>query len=194
MIGQNLERLRTHQNNVHRYRRLLATRLTDLEQAYIERRLSEEQASVRTLLQDTFPDRLCVRTAHTMNHGRTTNLEMTALLHPAYAFTHPMDVVEDCDLTTYEKRAILSSWAADACAVKGVPEPGRSFQGATVSFDDILDALRVLDDELEMELVLTPGPSVEGAPVLTNPKMGVGKQTLFEPLDVAKLLAMTGAS
>jgi len=140
---------RTHQNNVHRYRRLLATRLTDLEQAYIERRLSEEQASVRTLLQDTFPDRLCVRTAHTMNHGRTTNLEMTALLHPAHAFTHPMDVVEDCDLTTYEKRAILSSWAADACAVKGVPEPGRSFQGATVSFDDILDALRVLDDELE---------------------------------------------
>lgn len=146
MIRQNLERLREHQNNVHRYRRLLATRLTDLERAYIERRLSEEQASVEALLQETLPDRLAVRMAE---HGRTTNLEMAALLHPAEAFSHPMDVVEDCDLTSYEKRAILSSWAADACAVNGVPELGRSFHGAAVSFDDILDALRILDSEPE---------------------------------------------
>jgi len=149
MIDENLERLRTHRNNAHRYRRLLATRLSDLERAYIERRLSEEQASVEALLQETFPDRLSVRMADTMIPGRTTNLEMTALLHPADAFIHPMDVVEDCDLTSYEKRAILSSWAADACAVKDVPELTRSFHGAAVSFDDILDALRVLDSDLE---------------------------------------------
>jgi hypothetical protein len=146
MIRQNLERLRAHRNNVDRYRRLLATRLTDLERAYIERRLSDEQAAVEALLRQTLADGLCVRTAE---HGQTTNLEMAALLHPAEAFSHPMDVVEDCDLTSYEKRAILSSWAADACAVKGVPELGRSFHGATVSFDDILDALRLLDSEPE---------------------------------------------
>jgi len=147
MTNENLERLRAHRNNVHRYRRLLATRLSDLERAYIERRLSEERASVEALLQETFPDRLSVRMADTTTHGRTTNLEMTALLHPADAFIHPLDVVEDCDLTTYEKRAILSSWAADACAVKGVSELSRSFHGA--SFDDIIDALRVLDSDVE---------------------------------------------
>jgi hypothetical protein len=140
MIDVNLERLRAHRANVHRYRRLLATRLSDLERAYIERRLSEEQAAVEALLQETFPDRLSVR----MDQGRTTNQEVAALLHPAEAFGHPMDVVEDCDLTWYEKRAILSSWAADACAVKGVPELNQAIDGA-VSFDDILDALRVLE-------------------------------------------------
>ena len=39
MTDENLARLRAHHNDVHRYRRLLATHLTDLERAYIERRL-----------------------------------------------------------------------------------------------------------------------------------------------------------
>jgi hypothetical protein len=146
MTNEILERLRAHRNNIDRYRRLLATRLSDVERAYIERRLSEEQASVEALLQETFPDRLPAQLADTMIRERTTNLEMTALLHPADAFIHPMDVVEDCDLTSYEKRAILSSWAADACAVKAVPELSRSFNGA-VSFDNILDALYILDSD-----------------------------------------------
>jgi hypothetical protein len=55
MIDENLARLRAHRNNVHRYRRLLATQLSDLERAYIERRLSEEQASVDALSRETFP-------------------------------------------------------------------------------------------------------------------------------------------
>ena len=55
MIDENLARLRAHRNNVHRYRRLLATRLSDLERAYIERRLREEQASMETLSQEAFP-------------------------------------------------------------------------------------------------------------------------------------------
>jgi hypothetical protein len=146
MISRNVERLRAHRNNIRRYRRLLATRLTDLERTYIERRLNEEQASMEALLRKEFPDRLFARLADRSAHRPETNLDMTALLHPADAFTHPMDVVEDCDLTTYEKRAILSSWAADACAVKEVAQPSRS-SGAVVSFDDILDALRALDSE-----------------------------------------------
>ena len=55
MIDENLARLRVHRNNVHRYRRLLATQLSDLERAYIERRLSEERASIEALSQETFP-------------------------------------------------------------------------------------------------------------------------------------------
>ncbi|MEZ0081499.1 hypothetical protein [Bradyrhizobium japonicum] len=55
MIDANLARLRAHRNNVLRYRRLLATRLTDLERTYIERRLEEERASMDALSQETFP-------------------------------------------------------------------------------------------------------------------------------------------
>jgi hypothetical protein len=36
MIEENLARLRAHCNNIHRYRRLLATCLSDLERDYIE--------------------------------------------------------------------------------------------------------------------------------------------------------------
>src|SRR5690349_14109850 len=146
MTSHDVERLRAHQNNIRRYRRLLATHLTDLERAYIERRLNEEQTSVETLLREEFPDRLSARLADRSVAEPATNLDVTALLHPADAFSHPMDVVEDCDLTSYEKRAILSSWAADACAVKELREPPRSFH----SFDAILDALRALDSESQL--------------------------------------------
>jgi len=84
-----------------------------------------------------------------MNSGRITTLEIDALLHPARAFSHPMDVVRDSDLTLYEKRSILSSWASDACAVEGIPELRQPFPAAAVKFDDIMDALRALDSELE---------------------------------------------
>jgi hypothetical protein len=43
--------------------------------------------------------------------------EFDDLLHPAQAFEH-RDVVHDPDLTINEKRAILASWASDACAVR----------------------------------------------------------------------------
>jgi hypothetical protein len=149
MTSQNVERLRAHRKNIRRYRRLLATHLTNFERAYIERRLNEEQTSLETLLHEEFPDRLSARLADRSTNGPATNLDMTALLHPADAFSHPMDVVEDCDLTAYEKRAILSSWAADSCAVKDLRDPSRPFHGGAVSFDDILDALSVLDSESE---------------------------------------------
>ena len=55
MIDENLARLRAHRNNIHRYRRLLNTQLTHLERDYIERRMSEERASIEALSQATFP-------------------------------------------------------------------------------------------------------------------------------------------
>jgi hypothetical protein len=42
-------RLRTHRNNITRYRRLLETNLTELEREYIQRRLSEEQSNLEAL-------------------------------------------------------------------------------------------------------------------------------------------------
>jgi len=74
-------------------------------------------------------------------------LDLDALLHPALAFTHPLEVVRDPDLTLNEKRAILASWASDACAVEASPALRRPPGGQTVAFDDIIDALRSLDKE-----------------------------------------------
>ena len=74
--------------------------------------------------------------------------DLDQILHPAAVFDHPRDVLNDPDLSKQEKRAILSSWASDACAVTNAPDlrhaPGSK---APVTFDDIVDALRSLDDD-----------------------------------------------
>ena len=102
-------------------------------------------------------DRPSIPMEETMDNRRETILEIDALLHPARAFSHPLDVVRDSDLTLYEKRAILSSWASDACAVEDVPELRHPFPAATVKFDDIMDALRALDSELQRRVGPTSG-------------------------------------
>jgi hypothetical protein len=48
-----LVRLRTHRNNIQRYRRLLETSLTDFERRFIEKRLSEEQLAIENLAAKT---------------------------------------------------------------------------------------------------------------------------------------------
>ena len=52
---EKLARLRFHRNNVHRYRRLLSTRLSDLEREFLIKRLSEEQIAIDALSTTTFP-------------------------------------------------------------------------------------------------------------------------------------------
>jgi hypothetical protein len=69
------------------------------------------------------------------------------LLHPAQAFEHPSHIVNDPDLTLNEKRAILASWASDACALEAAHHlrciPGKR----PVLFDEVVEALRTLDRE-----------------------------------------------
>jgi hypothetical protein len=69
-------------------------------------------------------------------------------VRPAVGFISPLDVLKDPDLTTAEKREILSSWASDASAVQdeptlrwllGTPEP--------VRLDDVREALARLDNQ-----------------------------------------------
>lgn len=74
--------------------------------------------------------------------------DLDDLLHPAQAFSHPADVVRDPDLTLNEKRAILASWASDACAINSAPALRRVPDGGRpVDFDDVMDALRALDSQ-----------------------------------------------
>ena len=78
-----------------------------------------------------------------------SKFDLDALLHPAKAFAHPMDVVRDRDLTLNEKRAILASWASDACALEAAPDLRVTTSGRVVRWDDIMDALRTLDREAD---------------------------------------------
>src|SRR6202012_5379582 len=80
-----------------------------------------------------------------MTDGTDDTFSLDELLHPANAFAHPREVVEDPDLTLNEKRAILASWASDACAIEAAPELRARPCGSPVRFDDIMDALRTLD-------------------------------------------------
>jgi len=42
-------RIKAHQTNIDRYRKLLAGRLTPLEREYVMRRIAEERAEIKTL-------------------------------------------------------------------------------------------------------------------------------------------------
>ena len=56
MLDEDFARIRAHRNNIHRYRRLLRTRLSELERQFIERRLAEEQTALDALAAETFAD------------------------------------------------------------------------------------------------------------------------------------------
>ena len=81
--------------------------------------------------------------------SKADTFDLDTLLHPASAFAHPMDVVRDADLTLNEKRAILASWASDACAVEAAADLRANASGSVVRWDEIMDALRILDGEAE---------------------------------------------
>jgi len=55
MFEENLARIRTRRNNIHRYRRLLRTELSDLARDFIEKRMADEQAAIDALIAETFP-------------------------------------------------------------------------------------------------------------------------------------------
>jgi len=82
-----------------------------------------------------------------MTDRMNEEFSLDELLHPANAFDHPSEVIEDPDLTLNEKRAILASWASDACAIEAAPELRARPRGTPVRFEEILEALRTLDKQ-----------------------------------------------
>ena len=54
--------------------------------------------------------------------------------------------MSDPDLTMNEKRAILASWASDACAIEAVPALRPAANGKAITFDEIMEGLRLLDE------------------------------------------------
>jgi hypothetical protein len=80
--------------------------------------------------------------------SHSPSLDWMAYVDPAQVFSDPDDVIRDEALSLQEKRAILASWASDACAVESSPWlrswPG---SGKSVPVDHILRALVSLDGE-----------------------------------------------
>jgi hypothetical protein len=85
-----------------------------------------------------------------------SEVNLDDLLRPADAFSHPQEVVCDPDLSIDEKRAILASWASGVCAAEAIPALRKSPAGVRVRFDDILDALKELDEKARQGLKRTP--------------------------------------
>ncbi len=76
----------------------------------------------------------------------TDDAALDRLLHPSRFYERPRDVLRDDTLPSSEKRAILSSWASDACAVDSCPALRHPpFASQPIGFDEIMDALASLD-------------------------------------------------
>ena len=76
---------------------------------------------------------------------KPTNSKSTAFCTRHGPLHHPDDVVNDPDLSLREKRAILASWASDACSVEAQPDLREPWSGLRVRYDDVMDALQRLD-------------------------------------------------
>ncbi len=77
---------------------------------------------------------------------RASQSEIDAVMHPHTRYDRPADVLADPSLSNDERRAILSAWASDACAVPSQPVLRLpAFATRPVTFDEIMDALRDLD-------------------------------------------------
>jgi hypothetical protein len=84
----------------------------------------------------------------TITNEAVAAISVSALLHPTQHFNHPRDVLAAQDVDKDEKRAILASWASDQFAIESMPIL-RHYPGTerAVSYDEILDALKALDED-----------------------------------------------
>ena len=82
-----------------------------------------------------------------------------ALVAPGDVFRHPREVLAHPLLSRADKRAILASWASDACALENAPAL-RCLAGCRaepVPVDAVLAALGTLDPERSPAKAVSPG-------------------------------------
>src|SRR5437764_12201972 len=94
--------------------------------------------------------------------------ELDCLLHPGQVFGNPMEIVKDPDLTTQEKRAILASWASDACAVESASDLRQPPAAPPVRFEEVMDALMSCDGDLTEQPCDLSRPSLGRARALCD--------------------------
>ena len=85
----------------------------------------------------------------TYHDPRDRTSELEPFLSPEAVFSDPFEIVTNPDLAIGEKRAILARWLARTCAagaafgLKWMPRASSEL----VQFDDVMDALRALEQE-----------------------------------------------
>lgn len=94
-----------------------------------------------------FLDFLAVRIAREQDMGKIPSWLLDgALARRVTDYAHPNEVLKDAELSVADKRAILSAWASDACAVESRPAfrwmPGTP---GPVAFNHVTRAIRMLD-------------------------------------------------
>ena len=108
--------------------------------------------------------------------------ELDDLLHPSRVFDRPSDVLNDPDLSLNEKRAVLASWASDACAVEAAPALRKAPSGKVVQFDEIMDALRSLDAEAQKARTARGRPTALRRAKTSRRPRGGGREDQGSPL------------
>ena len=67
-------------------------------------------------------------------------------LKKSVLFVHPDEVLSDRELSIEDKRSLLASWVSDAFSVENSPSLRQLASGAVVRVDDIMAALKSLDE------------------------------------------------
>ncbi len=92
-----------------------------------------------------------------------------ASLPAGRSFGHPSDILNKPGLSLSDKRSILASWSSDARAVESSPSLRQLDDGTTVFVDDVLKALKTLDD-LPVSMAKSGPPA--GRPAWFNRRKG----------------------
>jgi hypothetical protein len=71
-------------------------------------------------------------------------------------WSKPAQVLSNTSLAVEAKRALLASWASDANAIPNMPALRRLEDGTVLDIDEILEAMRRLDDPLGDDEPPTP--------------------------------------
>ena len=113
-----------------------------------------------------------------MTNANATTGGLNPLFHPAAHYASPGAILNDSNLSTPEKRIILSSWASDMYTVESHPElreiPGLDH---AIRLADILAALRKLDNDDD------PPPRGGASMRARRPALDAGADNDDRPLD-----------
>ena len=92
-----------------------------------------------------------MRTMDDLDHDDVTDSDLIG-------YSRPRDLAADAALPVSRRRELLAYWASDIHAVTGAPALRSYAFGVAVSIDEILDALKSLDDQYDLPPAM-PGQS-----------------------------------
>ena len=84
-----------------------------------------------------------MRTIDDLDHDDPTDSDLID-------YSRPHDIARDQSLSVSRRRELLAFWASDIHAVTGMPALRSHNFGVAVTIDEILDALKTLDDQYDL--------------------------------------------